>query len=121
MKKKKIAIFHCKRIQDHTCIACAKCFKAIPLKNGMFAQHKEELEIVAMTDCGDCPGLLMPRVSMICKTVEGLGNQVDAIHIGTCVTLAREHGECQLDLDVLKVKLEAKLSIPVIIGTHDYL
>ncbi|MBT3231375.1 MAG: CGGC domain-containing protein [Calditrichaeota bacterium] len=121
MKKKKIAIFFCKRIKDHTCIACAKCFKAIPLKNGKFANHEEEIEVVAMTDCGDCPGLAMPRVPMICKVVEGLGNQVDAIHFGTCVTLAKEHGECPLDLDALKGKLEAKLNIPVILGTHDYI
>ena len=120
MEKKHIAIFHCKRIKDHTCIACAKCLKAVPLKNGKFAQHNEEIEIVAMTDCGDCPGLIMPRVPMICKVVEGFDNRVDAIHFGTCITLAREHGECPLDLDALKGKLEAKLNIPVIIGTHEY-
>ncbi|MDP8239323.1 MAG: CGGC domain-containing protein [Candidatus Hatepunaea meridiana] len=116
MAKKHIAIFYCKRIQDHTCIACAKCFKAAPLKNGKFSQYDEEIEIVAMTDCGDCPGLLMPRVPMI----RTLGGHVDAVHLGTCVTQAKEHGECPLDLEEMKVKLEKKLGIPVIIGTHDY-
>lgn len=121
MKKKNIAIFFCKRIKDHTCIACAKCLKAVPLKNGKFAQHNEEIEIVAMTDCGDCPGLIMPRVPMIVKVVEGLEGRVDAVHFGTCITLAKDHGECPLDLDALKTKLEAKLNIPVIIGTHEYM
>ena len=121
MPKKKIAVFYCKRIKDHTCIACAKCFKAAPMKNGQFAQYSDEIEFVAMTDCGDCPGLIMPRVPMILKAVESLGNQVDAVHFGTCITLACEHGECPLDLEALKKKLEKKLNVPVIIGTHDYI
>jgi predicted metal-binding protein len=120
-KKTKIAIFYCKRIKDHTCVACAKCFKAIPLKNGKFARYDDEIEVVAMTDCGDCPGLLMPRVPMIVKAVEGMGNSVDAVHFGTCTIQACEHGKCPLDLDALKIKLEAKLNIPVVIGTHDYI
>jgi len=45
---------------------------------------------------------------------------VDAVHLGTCVTLTKEHGECPLNLEEMKVKLEKKLGIPVIIGTHDY-
>ena len=52
----KIAILYCKRIQDHSCIACAKCYKGISEKNGEFAKY-DEIELVAMTDCGDCPGL----------------------------------------------------------------
>ena len=119
--KTKVAIFYCKRIQNHTCVACAKCLKAAPLKNHKFGEHQGEVEVVALTDCGDCPGLIMPRVPMILKVVEGLGNQVDAIHFGTCIMQAREHGECPLDLEALKKKLEAKTGKPVIIGTHDYI
>ena len=48
-----VAILYCKRIQDHSCIACAKCHKAISEKNGEFARH-DEIELVAMSDCGDC-------------------------------------------------------------------
>ncbi len=121
MAKTKVAIFYCKRIKDHTCIACAKCFKGAVEKNGQFAKHPDEIEIVAMTDCGDCPGLLTPRVPMIVKTVEGLQNKVDAIHLGTCITLACDHGDCPLDLGELKFKLEKKMNIPVFIGTHEYM
>ncbi len=116
---KRIAIFYCKRIKDHTCIACAKCFKGVKQKSGEFAQH-DEIEIVSMTDCGDCPGLIMPRVSMIVNMLKGMEQEVDAIHLGTCIKMAYEHGQCPIELDEVKLKLETKLNIPVIIGTHDY-
>ena len=32
----KIAILYCKRIKDHSCIACSKCFKGIAEKNAEF-------------------------------------------------------------------------------------
>ena len=54
----KIAILYCKRVQDHSCIACVKCYKGISEKNGEFAKY-DEIELVAMTDCGDCPGLVV--------------------------------------------------------------
>jgi predicted metal-binding protein len=52
----KIAILYCSRIKDNSCIACAKCYKGRAEKNGEFARH-DDIELVAMTDCGDCPGL----------------------------------------------------------------
>jgi predicted metal-binding protein len=116
---KRVAIFYCKRIKDHTCIACAKCFKGVSEKAGEFA-GTDELEIAAMTDCGDCPGLLMPRAVMVSAMLDGMGRPLDAIYLGTCVKLAREHGACPLDLDELKLKLEAKLKKPVVLGTHPY-
>lgn len=115
-----VAIFYCKRIKDHSCIACAKCFKGIKEKNGEFAKHDEDIEIVAMTDCGDCPGLLVPRAKMVKGMVEGLDRQVDAIHMGTCIQLAYEYGNCPMDLDEMKTVLEDKLGKPVYIGTHAY-
>ena len=115
---KRVAIFYCKRIKDHTCIACAKCFKGIAEKDGEFAQHNDDIEIVSMTDCGDCPGILPPRATMIMGMLDGLGRQVDAIHLGTCVKMAYEHGNCPMDLDELKLKLEQKFNKPVIIGTN---
>ncbi len=117
---KHVAIFYCKRIKDHTCIACAKCFKGVKEKNGEFANHQDEIRIVAMTDCGDCPGLIVPRVPMIVGMVKSLGEEVDAIHLGTCVKIACEHGYCPMDLDEIKIKLEAKMGMPVFIGTHSY-
>jgi len=103
---KRVAIFYCKRIKDHTCIGCAKCYKGISEKNGEFAQHKEAIEVVSMTDCGDCPGLLVPRVTMILGMLDGLGREVDAIHLGTCIKMAYEHGNCPIDPDEVKLKTE---------------
>ena len=117
---KKVAIFYCKRIQDHTCVACAKCLKGVMEKAGEFAIHDDEVEVVALTDCGDCPGLLMPRATMIVNMLEGMDQRPDVIHLGTCIKMAMEHGECPLDPDELKLKLEAKFDIPVILGTHPY-
>ena len=50
----KIAIVGCKRIQDHLCISCAMCLKAISKRDGEFAAYKDDqLELVAIGDCGD--------------------------------------------------------------------
>ncbi|MBI5524822.1 MAG: CGGC domain-containing protein [Deltaproteobacteria bacterium] len=117
---KRIAIFYCKKIKDHTCIACTYCFKGVKEKAGEFAQHGEEIEIAAMTDCGDCPGLLVPRANMVAGHVARVIGEVDAIHLGTCIKMAYEHGNCPMDLDEVKLKLEKKLEKPVIIGTHPY-
>jgi predicted metal-binding protein len=34
--------------------------------------------------------------------------------------MAYEHGNCPMDLDEVKLKIEQALGIPVIIGTHYY-
>jgi predicted metal-binding protein len=117
---KKVAIFYCKRIQDHTCIACAKCFKGAREKAGEFGHFDDDIEVVALTDCGDCPGLLMPRVTMIMGMLDDMGQTPDAIHLGTCIKMAMEHAECPLDADELKLKIEAKFGKPLYLGTHPY-
>ena len=117
---KRVAIFYCKRIKDHTCIACAKCFKGAAEHAGEFEHYDEEIEVVSLTDCGDCPGLLMPRLSMIMGMLDDLDRAPDAIHLGTCVKMAMEHGDCPLDPDELKLKVEAKYGKPLRIGTHPY-
>ena len=73
-----------------------------------------------MTDCGDCPGLLLPRAKMVTGVTQSMGTEPDAIHLGTCIKLAHEHGNCPMDLETIKAKLEAKLQKPVLIGTHPY-
>jgi hypothetical protein len=30
----RIAVIYCKKVKDHSCIACAKCFKGMAEKNG---------------------------------------------------------------------------------------
>ena len=115
----KIAILYCKRIQDHSCIACAKCYKGMAEKNAEFARH-DDIELVAMTDCGDCPGLVVPRVKLLMELTKGLGRPIEVLHLGTCMKLAMETAQCPIDFDELKVTLEKKFGIQVVLGTHSY-
>ena len=115
----KIAILYCKRIQDHSCIACAKCYKAIAEKNAEFARH-DHIDLVAMTDCGDCPGLAVARVKLLSEITHGLGRDIEVIHLGTCMKLAMETAQCPIDFDELKITLEKKFNVQVVLGTHSY-
>ncbi len=115
----RIAILYCKRIQDHSCIACAKCFKGMSERNGEFTQH-DEIELVAMTDCGDCPGLTVPRVKLLNELTRNLDRPIETLHLGTCMKLAMETADCPIDYDDLKVTLENNFGINVVLGTHSY-
>ncbi len=115
----KIAVLYCKRIQDHACVACAKCHKGMREKNGEYGRH-DEIELVAMTHCGDCPGLVVPRVKLLTEVVKNLDEKIDVIHLGTCIKLAMETAECPIDFDDLKVTLEKKFGVEVVLGTHSY-
>jgi predicted metal-binding protein len=88
-------------------------------KNGEFARH-DDIELVGMTDCGDCPGLTVPRVKLLNEVTQSLGRPIDTIHFGTCVKLAMETAECPIDLDSLKRTLEQKFGVDVVLGTHAY-
>jgi predicted metal-binding protein len=115
----KIAVLYCKRIKDHSCIACAKCFKGMAEKNAEFARH-DQIDLVAMTDCGDCPGLAVPRVKLLTDLAKELGREIEVLHLGTCVKLAMETAQCPIDYDDLKVTLEHQFGIQVVLGTHSY-
>jgi len=115
----KIAILYCMRIKDHSCIACAKCYKAMAEKNGEFARY-DSIDLVAMTDCGDCPGLTFPRVKLLNEVTKGLNRPIDVIHFGTCVKLAMETAQCPIDFDELKLVVEKKFGVEVVLGTHNY-
>jgi predicted metal-binding protein len=115
----KIAILYCKRIQDHSCIACAKCYKGMHERNAEFGRH-DEIELVAMTDCGDCPGLVVPRVKLLSELTKSLGREIEVLHLGTCMKLAMETAQCPIDFDELKVILESKFNVDVVLGTHAY-
>ena len=114
-----IAVIYCKKIKDHSCIACAKCFKGMAEKNAEFARH-DTIQLVAMTDCGDCPGLTVPRVKLISELTKNIGRPIDVIHLGTCVKLAMETAGCPIDFDDLKITLEKNFGVEVVLGTHSY-
>ena len=117
----KIAILYCKQIKDNSCIACSKCFKGMAEKNGEFAQYKDEdIQLVAMTDCGGCPGLTVPKVKLLKETTNSLDVPFEVIHLGTCMKAAMETAGCPIDYDDLKVNLEKKFGLKVVLGTHSY-
>ncbi|MGD2069679.1 MAG: CGGC domain-containing protein [Gemmatimonadota bacterium] len=116
-----IAILYCNRIQDHSCIACAKCHKGMDERAGEFSRYADdEIHLVGMTDCGDCPGLTVPRVKLLKEVAEGLERPIDVIHLGTCMKLAMETAECPIDFDDLKMVLERRFGCEVVLGTHSY-
>ena len=115
----KIAILYCKKVKDLSCVACAKCYKAIGEKNGELAMH-DDVELVAMTDCGDCPGLTVPKVKLLTEITSNLDRNIDVLHLGTCMKMAMETAECPIDYDSLKVTLENKFGVKVVLGTHSY-
>jgi len=115
----KIAILYCKRIKDNSCIACAKCYKGMAEKNGEFAKY-DDIELVAMTDCGDCPGLSFPKVKLLSEIAKNLERPIERLHFGTCVKLAMETAQCPIDFEEMKVLLENKFGIEVVLGTHAY-
>ncbi|MBO8138484.1 MAG: CGGC domain-containing protein [Desulfotomaculum sp.] len=119
---KKIAIFSCKKIRDISCIGCIKCFKAAADRAGEFSRYldDDEVEIVAMSNCGDCPGLMIPRTVLVMENLRAQGRDVDVIHIGTCMVKAVETAACPIDLEKLKNTLETKFKKEVVIGTHNY-
>ena len=114
-----VAILYCKRIKDHSCVACAKCFKGIKEKNGEFARHGE-IDLVAMTDCGDCPGLTVPRVKLLSDVAKSLDRPIEVVHLGTCVKAAINTAQCPIKFDNLKATVEEKIGCEVVLGTHSY-
>jgi predicted metal-binding protein len=118
----RVAIVGCKRIQDQLCIACAKCLKAMAMREGEFARYSkdDELELVALGNCGDCPGLIMPKITLM-KEINGmLGRDFDIIHLGTCVVKAKKTGKCPLDFDQVTSLVKQNFGKEVVIGTHNY-
>lgn len=112
----KIAILYCKRIQDHSCFACVKCFKALAEKSAEFSRY-DKVELVAMADCGDCPGLLFPRVSLLKELAHNQGLDFDTVHLATCMKTAMDKGHCPLDFDEEKLMIESEFGVKVVLGT----
>ncbi|MCG8403330.1 MAG: CGGC domain-containing protein [Firmicutes bacterium] len=114
-----ILIVNCSKIRDVNCVACLKCFKASELKEGEFANY-DDVHIVAMSGCGDCPGLVMPKVGLVMEQADYMERQIDAIHLGTCMVKANKTAACPIDTEKIKEMLSNKYGIPVVVGTHNY-
>jgi len=118
---RRIAIVGCKRIQDQLCIACEKCLKAITRRDGEFARYKDdEVELVALGNCGDCPGLIMPKLQLMSEIAASIDTDYDVIHLGTCVVKAKKTGQCPLDFEQIQQLVKQNFGKELVIGTHDY-
>ena len=117
---KKIGIVYCKRIQDQSCIGCAKCYKAANDKTFAFEGIDGDVRIVFKTSCGDCPGLALPRLQLQMTVLQSLGEKVDAIYFATCVKKAKGMMNCPMNLEPIKAKMEEVFKVPVHVGTHEY-
>lgn len=117
----RIAIVGCKRIQDQLCIACEKCLKAVNKKEGEFARYYEDdIELVALGNCGDCPGLIMPKLILMAEIARSIDMDYDVIHLGTCIVKAKKTGQCPLDFDRIKNLVKENWGKEVVVGTHNY-
>jgi predicted metal-binding protein len=116
---KNVGLIYCQRIQDISCIGCVKCYKAANDKLHAFAGD-EDIRIVFKTSCGDCPGLVLPKMGLQMTVLEKAGEKVDEIYFSTCVEKAKAVMSCPMNLDTIKKKLEESCGVPVKIGTHDF-
>lgn len=116
---KKIGIINCEKIQDTTCVGCAKCYKAAREKAFAF-ESDEDVQIVYKTGCGGCPGLVLPKLHLQHMVIDNMGEKVDEIYFGTCVKKAHAVMNCPMNLGGIKGKIEEDFGVPVTVGTHDY-
>ncbi|MBU0996061.1 MAG: CGGC domain-containing protein [Proteobacteria bacterium] len=116
---KRIGIIYCKKIQDSSCVGCAKCYKAVNDKTFAF-EGEDDVDVVFKTGCGDCPGLVLPRLQLQYQVIGELETGVDEIYFGTCVKKAHMLMNCPMNLEGIKAKIEEVYRIPVKVGTHEY-
>jgi predicted metal-binding protein len=119
MATKRIGIIYCERIQDMSCVGCAKCYKSVN-EHAFAFEGKDEVRIIFKTSCGDCPGLVVPRVDLQMVVLDSLDVGVDEIYFGTCVKKATALMNCPMNVEGVSAKIEEKFNIPVHMGTHDY-
>jgi len=116
---KKIGIIYCQRIQDQSCVGCAKCYKAVNDRKFAF-EGQGDIELVFKTSCGDCPGLVLPKLQLQMLVLEQLGEKVDEIYFGTCVKKASALMNCPMNKDAITAKIQEMFKVPVQSGTHDF-
>ena len=112
-----IAIMGCRNIKDITCIGCQRCLTAFHRREGEFERYKNESEhrIVAIFDCGGCPGTSpVLRMKQLKDWITPMGETVDVLYLGTCI---KNH--C-IYLDELIEVVRNTAGVEIIIGTHPY-
>lgn len=122
MSKKRIAVIACKNIKGISCGGgCLKCFKGIAEKAGEYERWKDyEIDLVAMDDCGGCPGIIVPKIKLMTEMGKLYDREIDAVHLGTCVKLATLTAQCPIDVEDLQMIIKDKFQKDLILGTHPY-
>lgn len=116
----RVGIIYCERIQDASCVGCAKCYKSVNEKTFAFEGMDQDVRVVFKTGCGDCPGLVLPKMALQKTILDTLELGVDAIYFGTCVKKATAMMNCPMNVQGITAKLESEWAVPVHMGTHDY-
>lgn len=114
-----IGIVYCEKIQDSSCVGCAKCYKAVNDKVFAF-KGEEDIKIGFKTGCGGCPGLVLPKLQLQMLVLDKLEVKVDEIYFGTCVQKAHALMNCPMNLEGIKGKIEEIFGVQVKVGTHEY-
>ncbi|MBK8010960.1 MAG: CGGC domain-containing protein [Deltaproteobacteria bacterium] len=113
-----VAVMYCRKLKDYLCIACTRCFEAAHEKTGDFAGY-DAVNLVAMTDCGDCPGMPTSRVELLMKDAQNRARTIDAVHFGSCMKAAIEVAKCPIRFEETKRELEGRFpGLRVVMGTH---
>jgi predicted metal-binding protein len=116
---KNIGIIYCERIQDTSCVGCAKCYKSVN-ENTFAFEDAGDVRVVFKCGCGDCPGLVVPKVDLQMTVLDSIGVSVDEIYFGTCVKKATTFMNCPMNVEGITEVMQNKFSVPVHMGTHDY-
>jgi predicted metal-binding protein len=116
---RRIGIVYCARIQDTSCVGCAKCYKAANEGSFEFAKEQDDIEVVFKTSCGDCPGLVLPKLDLQKVILDSIDVGFDALYFGTCVKKATSFMNCPMNIEGISQKIEEKFGVPVHVGTHD--
>ena len=116
---KKIGIIYCERIQDASCVGCAKCYKSVN-ENTFAFENAGDVQVVFKCGCGDCPGLMLPKIQLMNEIGSTLDREFDTIHFGTCILKALKGGECPLNLEKLSGLIKENFGKETVIGTHNY-
>ncbi len=110
----KVAIIACQKMIEAGCPgkeACVSCFKAINEKSGAFERYSN-VELVAFTSCGGCPGKRFGSRVKLLKNAVG----AEAIHIANCTFL---EPKCPyINFEEMSKCLMEELEIPIVFGTH---
>jgi len=112
-----IAILSCKNIKDESCIGCHRCLTAVDKREGAFERYKDrdDIKLKAILHCGGCPGAgAVNRLANLKTWIAPMGDNIDAIHIGSCLLKFCPHK------DIIIERIKEKAGVEVIEGSHYY-